>query len=122
MENIQNLFANICLADAPHLQHYDDEEDELPHIEGDLGRALKWTDIDHHYLYYFTTGRSFKFRGYYQTKVEDFYYRIFSAYPEEVKTGRVPYDPNIHEVQTGCYEGQLDWLILKAEEERMGAE
>jgi hypothetical protein len=50
----------------------------------------------------------------------DFYWRLFCAYPEDVRSGLVEYDPNIHEVQTMLYESQLRRLGELADEERMG--
>jgi hypothetical protein len=84
--------------------------DEAWAVEGDLGRMLTWEDIDEYHLYKFTTGRSFKLRGFYENKLVEFYERIFYAYPEEVRSGAVAYDPNIHNQQTHVYEAQLQRL------------
>jgi len=84
--------------------------DEAWAVEGDLGRMLTWEDIDEYHLYKFTTGRSFKLRGFYENKLVEFYERIFYAYPEEVRSGAVAYNPNIHNQQTHVYEAQLQRL------------
>lgn len=92
---------------------------ELAEMDVPLGRMLTWEDIDGYHLHKFITGRSFKNRGYYNSVLEDFYRRIFHAYPEELRQGRAEYDPNIHETETMLYEGQLRRLEELLDEERM---
>jgi hypothetical protein len=97
--------------------------DEAWAVEGDLGRMLTWEDIDEYHLYKFTTGRSFKLRGFYENKLVEFYERIFYAYPEEVRSGAVAYDPNIHNQQTHVYQAQLQRLeerIADEHDQRQG--
>ncbi len=103
------------------------EVDEIDSLDKELGkmnipldRMLTWTDIDEYHRHKFVTGRSFKNRGYYHSMVQEFYARIFYAYPEDLRTGLVEYNPNIHEVQTMLYEEQLRCLEQLAEAERMG--
>ena len=103
------------------------DQDEINILDMELGkmnvpldRMLTWADIDGYYLHKFRTGRSFKNRGYYDSLVQDFYARIFYAYPEDLRAGLVEYNPNIHEVQTMLYEEQLRCLEQLSEEERMG--
>ena len=80
--------------------------------EGDLGRMLSWQDLvdDAYHLQKFQTGRSFKLRGFYENTLVDFYQRIYFTYPEEVRSGMVAYDPNVHDQKTNLYEGQLEFL------------
>jgi hypothetical protein len=80
--------------------------------EGDLGRMLSWQDLanDAYHLHKFQTGRTFKNRGFYENTLVDFYQRIYFTYPEEVRSGAVAYDPNVHDQKTNLYEGQLQFL------------
>lgn len=93
---------------------------ELAKMNIPLDRMLTWADMCDYHRHKFVTGRSFKNRGYYASIIVDFYWRLFYAYPEDLRTGRVEYDPNIHEVQTMLYESQLHRLEELAEGERMG--
>ncbi len=97
-------------------------ENQVWPVEGDLGRMLTWQDLvdDGYHLHKFMTGRSFKTRSYYQNKLVEFYERIFLAYPEELRSGMVAYDPNIHNRQTNYYEGQLRFLERMIAEENQG--
>ncbi len=91
----------------------DEADDEVVWpTEGDLGRMLTWQDLvdDGYHLQKFQTGRSFKLRGFYENTLVDFYQRIYFTYPEEVRSGVVPYDPNVHDQRTNLYEGQLQFL------------
>ena len=92
---------------------------ELAEMDVPLGRMLTWEDIDGYHLHKFITGRTFKNRSYYNSMLEEFYRRIFYAYPEELREGRAEYNPNIHETETMLYEGQLRRLEELLEEERM---
>ncbi len=111
-----DLFQHMLDADGIGVLHGLDKE--LAHMDVSLGRMLHWADIDSYYLQKFITGRSFKNHGYYNSVLEDFYRCIFNAYPEELRKGRVAYDPQIHNVETLLYEGQLARLKELAEDER----
>ena len=98
----------------------EEEDQELIAVEGNLGRMLTLADVDGYYLHKFRTGRSFKNRGYWCAKLTDFFYRIYSAYPEDVRSGAVVFNAENHDQQTNCYEAQLRRLDELVEEERMG--
>lgn len=107
------------LVDAEE-EEQEEEDQELVAVEGNLGRMLTLADVDGYYLHKFRTGRSFKNRGYWYAKLTDFFYRIYRAYPEDVRSGAVVFNAENHDIQTDCYEAQLRRLDELVEEERMG--
>lgn len=116
--NENEFFFN--LQELNEVDEIDSLDKELGKMNVPLDRMLTWADMCDYHRYKFVTGRTFKNRGYYASIIVDFYHRLFYAYPEDLRTGLVEYDPNIHEVQTMLYECQLRRLEELAEEERMG--
>ena len=118
-DDIIRDFPGLRLGGAAGIDELEGLDKELANMDVELGRMLTWEDIDGYHLHKFITGRTFKNRGYYNSVVEDFYRRIFNAYPEELREGRAQYNPNIHETETMLYEGQLRRLEELLHEENL---
>lgn len=118
-DDIIRDFPGLRLGGAAGIDELEGLDKELANMDVELGRMLTWEDIDGYHLHKFITGRTFKNRSYYNSILEEFYRCIFNAYPEELRNGRVQYNPNIHETETMLYEGQLRRLEELLEEERM---